>query len=161
GYICGPRPPPPRRGRGPPAAGRVPAAAAPPPPPPPPPPPRAAVLAGRVELSPLHGRGRWLESGESVRLGTDGEARRLAFDGLPDAWTRGMLMADRMPLAEVLAELARYRRGLLRCDPQLARLAVSGAYPLLDLRRTLGMLQATYPLKVRGVTDYWISLVPA
>ncbi|HBP4117905.1 TPA: FecR family protein, partial [Pseudomonas aeruginosa] len=41
------------------------------------------------------------------------------------------------------------------------RLAVSGAYPLLDLRRTLGMLQATYPLKVRGVTDYWISLVPA
>lgn len=48
-----------------------------------------------------------------------------------------MLMADRMPLAEVLAELARYRRGLLRCDPQLARLAVSGAYPLLDLRRTL------------------------
>ncbi|HBO0587434.1 TPA: FecR family protein, partial [Pseudomonas aeruginosa] len=122
---------------------------------------RVAVLAGRVELSPLHGRGRWLESGESVRLGTDGEARRLAFDGLPDAWTRGMLMADRMPLAEVLAELARYRRGLLRCDPQLARLAVSGAYPLLDLRRTLGMLQATYPLKVRGVTDYWISLVPA
>ncbi|MCO4003210.1 FecR family protein [Pseudomonas aeruginosa] len=89
------------------------------------------------------------------------EARRLAFDGLPDAWTRGMLMADRMPLAEVLAELARYRRGVLRCDPQLARLAVSGAYPLLDLRRTLGMLQATYPLKVRGVTDYWISLVPA
>ena len=47
-------------------------------------------------------------------------------------------MADRMPLAEVLAELARYRRGLLRCDPQLARLAVSGAYPLLDLRRTAG-----------------------
>ncbi|MBG7531498.1 FecR family protein [Pseudomonas aeruginosa] len=122
---------------------------------------RGAVLAGRVELSPLHGRGRWLESGESVRLGADGEARRLAFDGLPDAWTRGMLMADRMPLAEVLAELARYRRGVLRCDPQLARLAVSGAYPLLDLRRTLGMLQATYPLKVRGVTDYWISLVPA
>ncbi|MBH3540893.1 FecR family protein, partial [Pseudomonas aeruginosa] len=123
--------------------------------------PGGAVLAGRVELSPLHGRGRWLESGESVRLGADGEARRLAFDGLPDAWTRGMLMADRMPLAEVLAELARYRRGVLRCDPQLARLAVSGAYPLLDLRRTLGMLQATYPLKVRGVTDYWISLVPA
>ncbi|MBG4972739.1 FecR family protein, partial [Pseudomonas aeruginosa] len=123
--------------------------------------PRGAVLAGRVELSPLHGRGRWLESGESVRRGADGEARRLAVAGRPDAWTRGMLMADRMPLAEVLAELARYRRGVLRCDPQLARLAVSGAYPLLDLRRTLGMLQATYPLKVRGVTDYWISLVPA
>ncbi|MCV4388341.1 FecR family protein [Pseudomonas aeruginosa] len=149
----GARPPPPPGG-GPPPPPR-------PPPPPPRPPPRAAVLAGRVELSPLHGRGRWLESGESVRLGADGEARRLAFDGLPDAWTRGMLMADRMPLAEVLAELARYRRGVLRCDPQLARLAVSGAYPLLDLRRTLGMLQATYPLKVRGLTDYWISLVPA
>ncbi|MGI0995876.1 FecR family protein, partial [Pseudomonas aeruginosa] len=151
-----PRPP-----RGPPAPAGRPAGPPRTTPPPAGAAPRGAVLAGRVELSPLHGRGRWLESGESVRLGADGEARRLAFDGLPDAWTRGMLMADRMPLAEVLAELARYRRGLLRCDPQLARLAVSGAYPLLDLRRTLGMLQATYPLKVRGVTDYWISLVPA
>ncbi len=101
-----------------------------------------------------------LPDGSLLTLNTD-SAVDLAFDGLPDAWTRGMLMADRMPLAEVLAELARYRRGVLRCDPQLARLAVSGAYPLLDLRRTLGMLQATYPLKVRGVTDYWISLVPA
>ncbi|MBG7026639.1 FecR family protein [Pseudomonas aeruginosa] len=122
---------------------------------------RIAVLAGRVELLPLYGRGHWLEAGESVRLGNDGEARPLARDDMPDAWTRGMLMAARMPLAELLGELGRYRRGVLRCDPQLARLAVSGAYPLLDLRRTLGMLQATYPLKVRGVTDYWITLVPA
>ncbi|MBF3117256.1 FecR family protein, partial [Pseudomonas aeruginosa] len=35
------------------------------------------------------------------------------------------------------------------------------AYPQLHLRRTLGMLQPTYPQKVRGVTYYWISLVPA
>ncbi|MCO2065754.1 FecR family protein [Pseudomonas aeruginosa] len=118
---------------------------------------RVATAEARLHA----GAARFNVRQELAALGADGEARRLAFDGLPDAWTRGMLMADRMPLAEVLAELARYRRGVLRCDPQLARLAVSGAYPLLDLRRTLGMLQATYPLKVRGVTDYWISLVPA
>ncbi|MBH9327964.1 FecR family protein, partial [Pseudomonas aeruginosa] len=112
-------------------------------------------------LRPRPGRGRGRQRGLAGRVGAAGDARGLAFAGRRDAWTRGMLMADRMPLAEVLAELARYRRGVLRCDPQLARLAVSGAYPLLDLRRTLGMLQATYPLKVRGVTDYWISLVPA
>ncbi|MCO3402565.1 FecR family protein [Pseudomonas aeruginosa] len=118
---------------------------------------RVATAEARLHA----GAARFNVRQEMAATRADGEARRLAFDGLPDAWTRGMLMADRMPLAEVLAELARYRRGVLRCDPQLARLAVSGAYPLLDLRRTLGMLQATYPLKVRGVTDYWISLVPA
>ena len=47
-----------------------------------------------------------------------------------------------------------------RLPPALA-LPTLGRERGLDRRRALGMLQATYPLKVRGVTDYWISLVPA
>lgn len=79
-----------------------------------------------------------------------------------DAWTRGLLMADRMPLAELVSELARYRQGILRCDPAIAGLPVSGAYPVSDTQRTLNMLAHTYPIKVTGhLGGFWTSLAPA
>ena len=61
----------------------------------------------------------------------------------------------------LLGELSRYRRGVLRCDPAVAQLAVSGAFPLLDSNLALSMLQATYPLRIRRVTDFWITLAAA
>ena len=33
-----------------------------------------------------------------------------------EAWTRGVLVADGMRVGDFVAELARYRRGWLRCD---------------------------------------------
>lgn len=78
------------------------------------------------------------------------------------AWVDGMLMADGMRLADLLDEVARYRHGLLRCDPAIAGLRVSGAYPLSDSRLTLNMLVQTYPVKVTGhLGGFWISLSPA
>ncbi|MFR0690382.1 FecR domain-containing protein [Enterobacterales bacterium AE_CKDN230030158-1A_HGKHYDSX7] len=120
---------------------------------------RIAVLRGRVQVSPLQGAGQWLGAGESVLLSA--QALSTAPTTNPDAWTHGMLMADRMPLQTLLGELGRYRHGVLRCEPAVAHLAVSGAFPLLDSGRALSMLQATYPLRVRRVTDFWITLTAA
>ncbi|MDO7895971.1 FecR domain-containing protein [Pseudomonas citrulli] len=78
------------------------------------------------------------------------------------AWTQGMLVVDKMRLADFVDELARYRRGLLRCDPAIAGLRISGAYPVSDTQRTLNMLAQTYPILVSGhLGDYWVSLSPA
>lgn len=77
------------------------------------------------------------------------------------AWTQGMLMADKMRLADFAAELARYRRGFVRCDPAIAELRVSGAYPISETSRTLNMLTQTYGIKVSGhLGGYWITLSP-
>ncbi|WP_254459087.1 FecR domain-containing protein [Xanthomonas sacchari] len=77
------------------------------------------------------------------------------------AWTRGMLVADAWPLADLLRELGRYRRGVLRCDPALAGLRVSGAFPLDDPERSLALLEATYPVRVRRQADgWWTTLAP-
>lgn len=119
-----------------------------------------SVLRGRVEVVPLQGNGQWLNAGESVRLSPLSIAAIAPLPS-PDAWTHGMLMADRMPLHALLEELARYRHGVLRCDPAVAQLPVSGAFPLQDRALALSMLQATYPLRIRRVTDYWITLAPA
>ncbi|TFY84919.1 DUF4880 domain-containing protein [Pseudomonas nabeulensis] len=83
-------------------------------------------------------------------------------DGNVDAWTRGMLMADKMRLADFVAQMMRYRRGFVRCDPAIADLRVSGAFPISDSRRALGMLVQTYPVIVSGhLNGYWVTLSPA
>ena len=85
-----------------------------------------------------------------------------AADRSASAWTQGMLMADNLPLAQLLAELARYRHGFVRCDPAIAGLRVSGAFPISDGPRTLAMLVQTYPVVVSGhLNGYWITLSPA
>lgn len=78
------------------------------------------------------------------------------------AWTQGMLMADKMRLADFVVELARYRRGFVRCDPAIADLRISGAFPITDTQRSLNMLAQTYPVHVSGhLSGYWVTLSPA
>ncbi|CAD5107295.1 FecR domain-containing protein [Zestomonas carbonaria] len=120
-----------------------------------------SVLQGAVEVSPLQGARRVIEAGRGGEFRATGFSALTPVDAGSVAWTRGMLMADRMPLGEFAAELARYRRGVVRCDPAVTSLPVSGAYPIRDRARTLAMLQATYPIRVEAVTDYWITLGPA
>lgn len=77
-----------------------------------------------------------------------------------DAWTAGMLVAHDMALADFVAELARYRHGRLACDPAVARLRVSGIYPLADTDQVLDMLTRTLPVDVRQSTRFWVTLTP-
>jgi len=124
-----------------------------------------AVLEGavKVQLKDNRRTGRLV-----VAAGQRTGFSALAFDGLAPAdtsvpaWTHGMLMADNMRLADFLEELARHRSGIVRCDPAIADLRISGAFPVSDTRRTLNMLAQTYPLNVTSrLGDYWIVLSPA
>ncbi|MBA5827920.1 iron dicitrate transport regulator FecR, partial [Escherichia coli] len=75
--------------------------------------------------------------------------------------TGGMLVASRMRLADLVAELDRYRRGTLRCAAAVADLRVSGTFPLDDSARVLDTLKATLPIDVAYLTRYWATVVPA
>ncbi|MBW7902138.1 MAG: FecR domain-containing protein [Rhodocyclaceae bacterium] len=75
-------------------------------------------------------------------------------------WAGGSLVAVDMPLADLLAEIARYRRGVLRCAPAVAGLLVSGAFPLDDTERALKLLTDTFPLRSVSHTRYWVEIVP-
>lgn len=75
------------------------------------------------------------------------------------AWVHGMLVADAMPMAEVCAQLSRYRPGLLHCAPEVVSIKVSGAYPLADTDRALAMLAETYAVTVhRRWQGYWVTV---
>ncbi|MBR8657942.1 iron dicitrate transport regulator FecR, partial [Achromobacter sp. Marseille-Q0513] len=77
------------------------------------------------------------------------------------SWSRGVLVADAWRLDDFLAELGRYRPGLLRCDPAVADLRVSGVFPLRDTDRALHNLERGLPVTVVYRTRYWVTLRPA
>ena len=77
------------------------------------------------------------------------------------SWTQGVLSFSDKPLGEVIATLSRYRSGVLRCDPAVAQLRLSGTFPLKDTDAVLNVIAQTLPVKIQSVTRYWITLSPA
>ncbi|MET3496588.1 FecR domain-containing protein [Variovorax boronicumulans] len=125
---------------------------------------RIAVLEGAVRISP-GGSGapasRVLPAGRQARFTAGGIDDSTPADEADVAWTQGMLLADRMRLADFAAELSRYRPGALHCDAAVADLRISGAFPVSDTDRALGMLVSTYPVDaVMRLRGYWVTLVP-
>ncbi|WP_236236086.1 FecR domain-containing protein [Pseudomonas faucium] len=116
----------------------------------------SVVLAGNRQAPP-----RLVKAGQRTAFSAQAFGPVAATDAHVSAWAQGMLMADRMRLADFAAELARYRRGVVRCDPAIANLQVSGAYPISDTPRTLNMLANTYGIKVAAhLGGLWVTLAP-
>ena len=125
---------------------------------------QVAVYEGRVRLEPRNGGlARVLEAGEQARFSPDGIDRVMAVDKMAaTAWTQGLLLADGMTLADLAAELERYRPGTVSCDPAIAKLRVSGSFPVggrTGTDRSLAMLAATYPIVLRvRLGGLWVTL---
>jgi transmembrane sensor len=100
-------------------------------------------------------------AGNQTRFNKSYIAPQRALDPALTAWTSGMLLADQMRLDELAAELTRYRDGIVRVDPAVAGLRISGAFPIADTERTLDMLVSTYPVdSYARLHGYWITLAP-
>lgn len=77
-----------------------------------------------------------------------------------DAWKDGMLVVDDVPLAEVMAELARYRPGRLVVDARVAALRVTGTFALDDTDLAVDALAKGLALRVARRSDWWVTLSP-
>ncbi|MFH0133759.1 FecR domain-containing protein [Variovorax sp. VaC1] len=74
------------------------------------------------------------------------------------AWADGSLVVERMRLDDFVAELGRYRTGVLRCDPAVAGVLVSGSFPLADTDAVLAMLEETLPVRRQSLSRYWVTV---
>ncbi len=119
---------------------------------------RVSVFEHSVSVVTARGGGATLRAGEQAEFtGVGiGETRSVA-DGAA-LWRQGMLLAQDMRLAEVIDELSRYRHGLLRCDPAVAGLRVSGALSLTDIDSALELLAQTLPVQVVRRSDLWVTV---
>jgi transmembrane sensor len=122
---------------------------------------RVTVLEHSVEVqAAATGARATLAAGECAVVGATAIERLDAaqFDG--GAWRRGQLVVSRRPLSEVVGELQRYRRGILRVAPEVAGLPVQGVFPLDDVDRALVALADTLPVRVSRFGP-WLTTVSA
>lgn len=121
---------------------------------------QVSVVSGSVQLQPLHGPLLYLREGQQVSLQAAGIGPVGTFDALLPGWRDGVLMAQNQPLGDFLRELSRYRPGLLRWEPVLENLRVTGSFRLDNTDRVLLLLAASLPVEVHSRTRYWVTLVP-
>nr|WP_262379916.1 FecR domain-containing protein [Pseudomonas sp. WS 5414] len=121
---------------------------------------RVQLLSGSASVSLGQGPGQVLGPRQQVDI----EQRMSPVTPVAaaaSAWTQGLLIAERMPLAEVIAELDRYRPGLLRCAAEVAGLRVSGSFSLDQPDASLDLLARTLPIRIQRVMGYWASVTAA
>ncbi len=122
-----------------------------------------AVQAGAVEVTPRHNPGAAfiVPTGQQSHFTGSGGETPLPLSAHSGSWTQGTLYAEKMQLDEFLAEVGRYRPGVLRCDPAVAKFRVSGAFQLRDTDVILQALAASLPLRIHSHSRYWVTVVPA
>jgi transmembrane sensor len=120
-----------------------------------------AALEGAVEIRP------YLSGDDGLRrlaAGQQTQVNRLAAEPSTALaqnrldWLSGVLRAEKMRLDDFITELDRYRPGLLRCDPAVAGLLISGAFQLRDTDQILRALSQTLPVNVHYRTPYWVTI---
>lgn len=119
---------------------------------------RVSVVTGEVQLYPLKGPVLPLRARQQVSLNPGGAGPVTAFDALLPGWRDGVLTAQNQGLGDFLRELDRYRPGVLRWEPTLENLRVTGSFRLDDTDRVLSLLAASLPVEVQMRTRYWVTL---
>ncbi|PSS57758.1 DUF4880 domain-containing protein [Pseudomonas sp. BBP2017] len=119
-----------------------------------------SVLHGTVQVQPGQGGELALHYGDQLTLYADGSGAMGRFDPHMPDWRDGVLSVDNQPLGLFLREVARYRPGILRWEPGLESLKVTGTFQLNDTDRILALLAASLPLTVQSRSRYWVTLVP-
>ena len=119
---------------------------------------RIDLYEGRLRVTPLQGPAVQMEAGDSLWFNPSQSSTLPAVNANSSSWTEHRLIAERQPLGEFVAQLSRYRPGLLRCDQSVSGLLLTGVFPLDDTDAILAALERSLPVQVQAVTRYWVTI---
>lgn len=120
-----------------------------------------AVLEGAVALRPRdRGPMHLLKAGHAASFTRNHISPEQAAPATAGIWARGIVAADNMRLDQLLAELGRYRHGVLDCDPAIGGLRVSGGFQIKDIDGALTNIADLLTLDIRYRTRFWVTLLP-
>ena len=120
-----------------------------------------AVYKGAVEAKTPQGVHALLQAGQQILFTKTTLGDLQPADAAREAWRRGVLLAQDIPLHEVVAELRRYRNGHLGLAPEVAELRVFGNFPLADTNETLDLLATVLPIRINRTLPWWVSIESA
>ncbi|AFI83045.1 iron dicitrate transport regulator FecR [Methylophaga nitratireducenticrescens] len=123
---------------------------------------QVCVTEGAVEITTKQDSSQkmQLHAGEQSLFSSAAMGQVEPMNQTSNSWQQGLLVAEQMRVAAFCAELSRYRNGLLRCDPRVADLQVSGVFSVRDTDKALHNLTLALPVKVIYRTGLWVSVVP-
>ena len=119
------------------------------------------LLAGSASVELNRGDRISLDTGQQLTFDSHAHDEATRVTAASTAWLSGLLIAERMPLGQVIAQLNRYRRGVVRCDPAVAALQVSGSFSIDRPDASLDLLARVLPIRVQRVFGYWANVVAA
>lgn len=120
-----------------------------------------SVYEGAVQIVTRSGRSAVIPAGQQAEFTDTTISAAASADLAREAWSRGILMAHDIPLADFVAELRRHAHGHIGVDDEIAGLRVFGNFPLNDMPRTLSMLTRALPVRVRQPLPFWTTLAAA
>ncbi|MFD4838899.1 FecR family protein [Achromobacter sp. NPDC058515] len=126
-----------------------------------------SVYQGAVQIQPRQEAGHplTLQAGRRASYWAHGVAEPGPAEESRVAWKDGFIVARGMRLDDFIAELGRYSRDTLSCDPAVAGLRLSGSFPVDDIDRVLAALRATLDIRVDIQSRLWrgrhVRLIPA
>lgn len=116
-----------------------------------------SVSQGNVALH-APGALQWVTAGQSLRVDAQGVSLLQQPDMDAGAWTEGLIVTRDMRLRDFLAEVGRYRHGIVSCSDEIADLRLSGVFRLEDTDQLLQLLPQTLPVNVSYRTRWWVRL---
>ncbi|NVZ21797.1 FecR family protein [Pseudomonas costantinii] len=119
---------------------------------------QVVALNGAVEIDSQHGERLQLAAGHEVHYDRAGFGPVQASSSGATAWIDGFLQVRDRPLAEVIDALRPYHNGVLRLDPAVAGLRVSGLYRLDNPQQILDTLARTLPIHITRRTGLWVTV---
>ena len=115
-------------------------------------------LGAELRLETGSGKVHTLRARQSARMSAlDITDVRLNADAA-SAWTDGLLEVRDEPLHQVIEALRPYRLGVIRLEPSVADLRVSGLFSLNDSDAALKALAQSLPVTLKQTTPYWVSI---
>ncbi|AUG09558.1 FecR domain-containing protein [Pseudomonas sp. S09G 359] len=119
---------------------------------------QVVALNGAVEIDGQNGERLQLAAGHEVHYDRAGFGLVQASSSGATAWVDGFLQVRDRPLAEVIDALRPYHNGVLRLDPAVAGLRVSGLYRLDNPQQILDTLARTLPIHITRRTGLWVTV---
>ena len=121
---------------------------------------RVDLYEGRVQVRPVQGVPVLMNAGDSLWFSATQTSAVTALDANASSWTQNRLIAERQPLGRFVAELSRYRPGVLRCYESVSGLLLTGVCPRNDTDAILAALERSLPVQAQAVTRYWVTIKP-
>lgn len=120
-----------------------------------------AVLDSVVSVTNLRGENQHVQAGHGLWFDHDTLLPVAISSYAETAWTQGRLEVQDAPLSSVIDSLRNYSPAVIRLDPAIAGLRVSGNFPLDNVPYSLDALAQTMPIAITRTTGYWIRITAA